>query len=179
MRKTVLTCSPSTPSTCRLKNTSAIRSAVTPSSFSCRRCGLALIHSSVLLRRILVMEGRGGVLGAPFSLPLPFVGLPLMRTGASTSLSLSTLLECSGTLRKSEELREWPSVFFSRSATSFAGDIRVCGSASSSIVFPRCLVGEVGESERLRREMEVKLRSLRFYGFIQHEYIVVLRMGVR
>lgn len=73
----------------------------------------------------------------------------------------------SGTRLKSEELLEWPSVFFSRRATSFAGDTRVLGIASSSMVLPRGR--DEGETfkERLRKEIECKLRRRRFYCEVQ------------
>lgn len=150
---------PSTPSTCTERKTSAILSAVTFSSFSCRRCGVALAHSSVLRLRIFFMLGRCGVRGTPFVLPLLRVGLPLVGPGSSAS----SMIASSATLLRSLELLECPNAFCSRKATSFAGDTSVLGNASSSIVLPRCRAGMGDVRERLRREMETRLRSLRFF----------------
>ena len=69
----------------------------------------------------------------------------------------------SGTRRRSDELLEWPRAFCSRKATSFAGETRLLGRASSSMVFPREREDGDALSVRLRRETDIKLRSRRFY----------------
>lgn len=48
---------PAMPSTCKLKNTSAIRPLVTASSLCCLFCGVAVAHSIVLLRFVLPSSG--------------------------------------------------------------------------------------------------------------------------
>ena len=73
----------------------------------------------------------------------------------------------SGTRRRSDELLEWPRAFCSRKATSFAGETRLLGRASSSMVFPREREDGGAFSVRFRRDIEVKLRSRRFYCEVQ------------
>lgn len=145
---------PSMPATCRLKKTSAIRSPVTFSSFSCLPCGVAWAHSRVLLLRIRKL-GRGGVRSSLFNcFPLPLAGLPFACDSFAPSVAAALL--------KSVELRECSNVLFSRNAIILAGDLRVCGTASSSMVLVRRRVWEDCSRETLRMEIETKFRSLRF-----------------
>jgi hypothetical protein len=153
-------------STCKLKKTSAIRSAVTPSSFCCRDWGLAFAHSRVLRLRSFAKEGRGGVFGVPLLLSGAFwvfsISLRLCLVPSASEYDPS-----SGTRLRSDELLEWPKAFCSRKATSLAGEMRFLGTASSSMVFPRARDDGGALSVKLRREIEVKLRSRRFYWEVQ------------
>lgn len=90
-------------------------------------------------------------------------GLPLASTPLMAVLSDSARAS-SATALRSVELLETPRLFCSRRDTILAGDLRVCGSASSSMVLPRDRFGEVGVRSRLRSDMETRLRSLRFGG---------------
>lgn len=120
----------------------------------------------MLRLRNFAYGGRGGVFGAPFLLSGAFWVL-LVLSRSSLLPSDSEYDASSGTRRRSDELLEWPRAFCSRKATSFAGETRLLGTASSSMVFPR--EREVGGafSVRLRRDIEVKLRSRRFYCEVQ------------
>ena len=118
----------------------------------------------MLRLRNFAKDGRGGVFGAPFLLSVAF--------GVFSALSRSSLLvsdsdASSGTRRRSDELLEWPKDFCSRKATSFAGETRLLGTASSSMVFPREREDGGAFSVRLRKDIEVKLRSRRFYCEVQ------------
>lgn len=89
---------------------------------------------------------------------MPF-GLPFVSAESVTASSFS--------VRRSEELRECSRVRCSRKAKALAGDMRLLGRPSSSMVFVRFRV-ELGEEgvevkERLRRDIETMFRSLRFY----------------
>lgn len=86
------------------------------------------------------------------------------------ALSTSEYEPSSGTRLKSEELLECPSVFFSRSATSFAGDTRVFGTASSSMVCPRRREEVEVCRDKLRSEIEMTLRSRRFCHGVQRGF---------
>lgn len=117
-----------------------MRPAATSSSLFCLALGLAPVQCRVLLLR---------------NLPSP---------GLSTfSLLICDFLSASpfgGDLRSVEERECW-SVRASLWASSLAGDLRVYGRSSSSIVFPRARL-DGGVIVRLRTEMLCRCRSLRF-----------------
>jgi hypothetical protein len=120
----------------------------------------------VLLLRNLAKAGRGGVFGAPLLLSWAFGAFSVFFC-PSFAHSVSEYDPSSGTRRRSDELLEWPRAFCSRKATSFAGDTRLFGTPTSSIVFPRGRDDEDGLKVRLRKDIEVKLRSRRFYWDVQ------------
>ena len=132
-------------SMCSEKNVSAIQPAVMSSSLFWRVNGLALVHSSVDRRRmpLVGLTGRVGVAG-------------LRRLPWSKRSSSWTLL-------RSLDDRDWVSDLLSRSVNVLVGDLSALGSASSSIVFPRDLVG-ASVNVRLRMVMPCRCLSLRFYS---------------
>lgn len=164
-------CSPSTSCTCKLKKTSTIRPLVTSSRRSCLRWGVALAHSSVLRLLSVLKGGRVGAVVADlctfsFALLLLATGLPETESTRllASSSSAARAFSSSRTARKSVELRECPMAFCSLRASNLAGDLRVCGRASSSKTWPFFRAGDAGAREMLRREMAIRLRSLRLVG---------------
>jgi len=120
----------------------------------------------VLRLRSFAKEGRGGVFGTPLLLLGAFSVFSVFSR-AFLVPSDSEQDASSGTRRKSDELLEWPRAFCSRKATSFAGEMRLLGTASSSMVFPRGREDGGAFSVKLRKDIDVKLRSRRFYWEVQ------------
>ena len=120
----------------------------------------------MLRLRSFAKEGRGGVFGTPLLLLGAFSVFSVFSR-AFLVPSDSEQDASSGTRRKSDELLEWPRAFCSRKATSFAGEMRLLGTASSSMVFPRGREDGGAFSVKLRKDIDVKLRSRRFYCEVQ------------
>lgn len=99
---------------------------------------------------------------------MPLVGL----TGRAGALGVCRLpwskRSSSSMLLRSLDEREWGKGLLSRSASVLVGDLSALGNASSSIVFPRDLVG-ARDKVRLRMVMPWRCLSLRFYkSQLQH-----------
>lgn len=118
---------------CKENHESAILPPVTSSSFFCLMLGSALAQFKVLL--LLSFPTCG----------LSFVGLS--RSGSSLDKPFSD----GGDLRSFEDL-ECSSLWLSRSARSFVGDLKALGRDSSSIVLPRDRA-DGRERDKLRSDM--------------------------
>ena len=126
-----------------------MRPAVMSSSFFWRVNGLALVHS--IVERLLNPVPYAGrvVFWGVFGSRKP----PLLRRPAS-----------SGEVRSLDD-QECVNPLLSRNARAFAGDLKVLGMASSSMVLPRGLEGPAVRV-RLRMEMPCRCLSLRFWASV-------------
>ena len=119
-----------------------------------------LIHSNVLLR--LVRTARG-LKGARVDPSVRFCGFNGFWSVFAADSRSSSSIAFSFTVTKCVELLECASPLDSRNEALLEGDLCVVGSASSSIAYPRRLVGNAAASDTFRRDIEIKFRSLRFY----------------